>query len=317
MPAGFTHIMLAKNFNDKSNHGHDDLENLLLSFIDYFQVGAIAPDLPYSQIPNQFNNEEEIADDFHWHDTNLVPLLSLNKIKDMPEDENKKRCLAFVLGHMAHIVADGVVHPYVRDKVGSYSGHETEHRLLEMRLDVLLAEHIDGTEINCAGYQDQIRNVLGGFDSVANLFSKVINQVYKKSTDANDIIKWVKFMETLFEAASNKHNQYYAYIPGISGFLYKDCDELKANKKQDLILLKDDAVGRDINFRGQDIRFFEDCLPKFYEVFGEIAVKAYKYVYEQGAFNEKDLPAINLDTGRTIINDNGYNLDNPVIYWEI
>ena len=64
MPAGFSHILLVKNFNERAKHGHDDLETLLLGNLDFFQVGAIGPDLPYSQIPNFANKEQEIADDF-------------------------------------------------------------------------------------------------------------------------------------------------------------------------------------------------------------------------------------------------------------
>ncbi|MAF79233.1 MAG: hypothetical protein CME60_13810, partial [Halobacteriovoraceae bacterium] len=56
----------------------------------------------------------------------------------MPDGDQKDEAFSFFLGFASHVVADGVIHPFVRDKVGDYDNNATEHRLLEMRLDVIL-----------------------------------------------------------------------------------------------------------------------------------------------------------------------------------
>lgn len=320
MPSGFTHILLAKTFNERSNHLNDELEVLLLEKLDYFQLGAIGPDLPYSQIPMIQNKDEEVADDFHWHNTNQVALKCLEDIKAMTEGYEKRECFAFVLGFISHIVADGIIHPFVRDKVGPYKENDnaTKHRLLEMRLDVLLADEINYGEINCTKLQDELKNPLSNFDHVADIFSKNIKSVYAKNISSGQVKTWVKTMEGLFETAANSCNQYYSFIPGLNGFLYKDLRELKATALDDLILKKHEAKGRKINFRDKETHFYNDCLPRFYEVMSKIAIKAHSFVFQNGTFGEVDLPAINLDTGRSLSDGmDGYNLDSPAIYWSL
>ncbi|MFG1486134.1 zinc dependent phospholipase C family protein [Halobacteriovorax sp. RZ-2] len=323
MPAGFTHILLAKHFTNESGLDDSPLGFLLDEKLDYFQLGAVGPDLPYSQVTSK--EMKEIADLFHNTDATCIPIKALEEIRRMPVGDQKDECFAFFLGFISHIVADGIIHPFVRDKVGPYKegDNATKHRLLEMRLDVIFSDYIQKADLNCANFQDELKNPLASFDHVAELFSKCINSSYSKYTNSSDIKMWVKCMELLFESAANENNQYYSIVPGLSGFLYKDKSDILASISDDLILTNKTIDGRSANFRNSETHFLKDCVPKFFEALKPISQKAYGYVYETDnihKFDNSDLPAINLDTGRRIDLSNGidgYNLNEPAVYWEL
>ena len=319
MPAGFTHILLAKTFTENatfSNNIKNDLVNLLDGSLDFFQVGSIGPDLPYSQMANPFNKEQEIADKFHYEQTNQIPLRCLREVKKINDLEMKDKAFSFFLGYISHIVADGIIHPFVRDKVGPYKENADAHRKLEMRLDVLFLDHLTSssgsrTDINNSKIQDEILNISDSFEHIAEIFSSKINEIYNLATTKDTIEGWIKGMENLFELAANENNQ-----PFVDGFLYKNAHELKASKDKDLILSNEDAVGRDSNFRSKDTHFLNDCIPEYYKALSPIAEKAYIFVYLDGEeLSENDLPAINLDTGRMIAFEKGYDLAQKAEYW--
>lgn len=324
MPAGFTHIILSKTFAESANFSpsvKDDLVNILDFALDYFQLGSIGPDLPYSQLAMPLDKEHKIADKFHYELTNQIPIRCLKEVRSMPYCELKLQFFGFFCGYISHIIADGVIHPFVRDKVGPYKDFSNEHRLLEMRLDVLFLEHLSEkagskTEINNAKIQDELASASSDFDEIANLFSVKINEIYNEKTSAEMVKDWAQDMEFLFESAANEHNQYYQFIPKLSGYLYKNSSELKSNKDQDLLLKNSEAVGRANNFRNMDTHFFNDCVPEYYKKLAPIIEKAYLYVFKNGTeLSEEDLPAINLDTGRLLKYKKGYDLDQKAEFW--
>lgn len=322
MPAGFTHIYLTRIFMENSQVSADIKEGLgstLDLAQDYFQLGAIGPDLPYSQIPILTNNDEEIADKFHYELTNQVPIRALIDVKQMEESEKRDYAFAFFCGYISHIVADGIIHPFVRDKVGSYKDNSDAHRMLEMRLDVLLLDYLTShtggaLNINTAKIQDHLASASNDFEFVAKIFSSKINEIYGEKTTVATVTSWAKMMENIFELAANSSNQYYAWIPMVSKMLYKDSSEIIANKDKDLILKKEEAKGVARNFRGQDTHFFNDCLPEYFKALSPILEVAYRYIYLDGPpIDEKNLPAINLDTGRPL--KFAYDLDKKPVYW--
>ena len=285
MPSGYTHCFLARNFNVLSKMQNDDLKFLLNEKIKYFQVGAIGPDLPYSQLLRPQNSLEKIADDFHYKSTNRLYLEALQEIKKMPEGDNRDETFCFFLGFASHVVADGVIHPFVRDKVGDYEQNSTDHRLLEMRLDVILLNEYTklsghAVNLNTSDYHHQIKDVLSkDFSHISTLFAGLIKNLYGYDVDKTNIEDWVDDMHDMFGIAEGKYNQFYAWVPGLKDYLYRDHDDLLKNKEKDLVLEEREAKGRSINFAGRKVHFINECIPMFYSAFTPLALKSFKYVY--------------------------------------
>lgn len=324
MPSGFTHILLAKTFADKTGLKDHQLGWILDSNMHYFQLGALGPDLPYSQLltsPLNGKEESEPANKFHYENTNEIPVKAFDRIKGLDETESKDQLFAFFLGFAAHVVADGIIHPYVRDKVGDYEDNKNEHRKLEMRLDVLFLHDLtknSGKPINLndTNLHDQIRDALSDFSHISNLFSELIKEIYALEVTPNKIEKWVHDMHKVFEMAESSNNRYYSFMPGAGGYLFKDDEEVLRNHQDDLILKMNEAKKRDMNFAGRDIHFINDCIPSFYSAFKKVAITAFEYVYGNGnKLSHSDFPAINLDTGRPLIASKGTDLSADASFW--
>lgn len=324
MPSGYTHCFLVRLFNEKSIGLKDDLAFLLSEKIKYFQLGAIGPDLPYSQIPRPQNKHEKIADKFHLENANELPLRALSRIKGQADGSNKDEAFSFFLGFISHIVADGIIHPFVRDKVGDYHENQTEHRVLEMKLDVIFLNEItkgsgSGQNLNFTNYHEQLKDPLSrDFSHVSKLMADLINEIYGEALTSKDIEDWIDDMHDLFAIAEGENNQYYAFIPGMKNFLFPHLSAVIENKDQYLVLKKNEAKGRDQNFLGKDVHFLDDCVPMFYKAFTPIAIKAYEFIYENGSpLSDTDFPVINLDTGRRLKIASGNDLNQAAAFWEM
>lgn len=325
MPSGYTHILLAKTFVESSNLTNHNLGLNLAENIKYFQLGALGPDLPYSQQLGLTNrNVTKQADSFHYDYTNKIPIRAFNKIKAMNESEEKDQSFAFFLGYASHIVADGIIHPFVRDKVGDYKGNETDHRTLEMRLDVLFMHELTKQtgrplELNYTNLHDEILDPLSRkFDHISDLFVRLIYEVYGPRYPKEEIHEWIRDMHKVLSIAESENNQFYAFLPLLKDYLFSNHSEVYKAREEDILLKTTAAKGRENNFLSRDVNFFADCIPKFYSVFKSIALAAHKFVYENGpTFGDRQLPAINLDTGRPLNVANGNNLDAKAVYWEI
>lgn len=317
MPSGYTHIMLSRKSREKMQDTSYDLFALLQSKVKYYQLGALGPDLPYSQIVFGLDNDDEdIADLFHYQKTNQLFLASLDEIKKIPEGDLQDEAFAFFLGFASHIVADGVIHPFIRDQVGDYDDNKTAHRTLEMRIDAYLYDHIFGGNLNFSNLHDQMLDVFKkDFSHVSGLMSKLLKKIYGVSLHRLRVEKWVTDMHMLFGAAEGENNHYYSKF-GLEDFLFPDIKDILNLKEKDLFLGINAAKGRPVNFANRDIHFIKDCIPMYESVFLNIASMAYGYVYEGKAMlSESDFHAINLDTGRSLTVNNGKTLDEPVVLW--
>jgi hypothetical protein len=164
---------------------------------------------------------------------------------------------------------------------------------------------------------DQIIDPLKtGFEHVAKMFAEIINDLHGLSLKPEDITSWVNDMHTVFEFAENENNQFYSKFPGFKNFLFKDVNSLLADKDKYLILKNHEAKGREKSFLDKDIHFLNDCIPMFYNAFTPKAIQAYEHVFNNGKkLDEKVIPAINLDTGRSLAFDAGNDLDKGVTLW--
>lgn len=310
MPSGITHFLLTRYFNDRNRNRK--LRKILADSVYFIQVGSVAPDLPYSSIVDTdiLHSETDLADDFHYKKTNQIPLKAFKYLK---ENENKytttelRYAFAFFLGYTSHVIADGIIHPFVRDMVGNYEENKFKHRQLEMRLDVLFynryTKSSGGQEFNYSNIHDELKNFESYTEAktVLELFSKHIKDIYKKEFDGKKILGWINGLHTLLEIAEGDHHSWYAGIPIIGEQLYSNYDVL-IKKENELIVLEKPVDGVSENFLHTDkINFFEDCIPRYVSVFTRIAKKAYNYVFENGEeLTEEDVPPIDLDTGRPL-----------------
>lgn len=308
MASGLTHILLTKMLQDKFEDGK--LKNILAFSADSFQVGAVAPDLPYASIlDNDFfwGNESPLADKFHYEKTNHIPLQSMKILKSIKGQINEEiHCymFSFFLGYISHVFADGIIHPFVRDKVGDYKDHQAEHRSLEMQLDVLLYEEITKKtgftgELNYTNIHDELENFtyLEGVNEIIKMFSILIKDTYNEDYSVKKILGWVEGLHRMFGFAEGDHPRFYRNLK-VNSYTYRNRDDI--NRENAIVLKK--PVDRETNFlKAEKVDFFINCVPQYYSKFTEVALKAYEYVFENGQeLNEEDIPAINLDTGRLI-----------------
>lgn len=308
MASGLTHILLTKKLQDKFADGR--LKDILAFAADSFQVGAVAPDLPYASIADNdffFTNESQLADCFHYKKTNQIPLLSMRKLKSLNgqiNEETHYHMFSFFLGYISHVFADGIIHPFVRDKVGDYSENQAEHRSLEMQLDVLFLEELTkktgiNIELNYTNLHDELENfsTIDGINEIVTVFGDLITTIYNEHYSSETILGWVKGLHRMFEVAEGDHPRFYRNLKANS-FTYRNREDIDRDKAILLTKPKD----RDVNFLNVGkVNFFDDCINQYYFRFIEVAQKAYEYVFEEGReLNETDIPLINLDTGRLL-----------------
>lgn len=313
MPSGLTHIMLARTIKDRlpSFPQKRDLQDVLLMGQSFLLSGSVGPDLPYASpyddVP--FANEEKLADDAHYESTNQISLRAFRRLKqDAPiiskRDLVKRYC--FFLGYTSHIVADGVIHPFVQDKVGVYKGNENQHRNLEMVLDVFLYNHLtfDGGEnhdVNFAGLQSVISEILEipGSADVLSMYRELIKEVYKTDVPVERIKHWIRALERLVDVSTGAHLPFYRRAKILEGYVYQRIEDLPG--LQHHLILEKPRFWEE-NFLGRSkIHFIEDCVPRFYDQFQHILVKSFLHVFSDGPEpTEEDLPAFNLDTGRPL-----------------
>lgn len=318
MPSGITHMFLVRDFLNKPDHDLDsDLKMKLAAGLSYFQTGAVGPDLPYASSldSNLFSSETEAADLFHYNLTNKMVLEAFTNLKPMKSSLSgfELDCaFAFFLGYASHIIADGVMHPFVRDKVGDYEDNKTAHRILEMKLDVILVDdhykHITPRlNLNFTNVHDELLNIIGDANEttrkVLTFFSNAIKSVYALSYDVDDIIRWIKALHGMLGFAEGDHPYIYRYITSELGLTFKNASDL-ADERDDILNLTK-PIDREVNFLNRpSIHFIDDCIPRFHAKFHAFSNKAYLYIYQNGpALTPVDLPEINLDTGRYISNN--------------
>lgn len=314
MPSGISHILL-------SNYLLNELESVELKKIlaagsSFLCVGSVGPDLPYaSGLDNDlfFSTKSDIADDFHYRNTNQVPLKAFAWIKKNFADNsstNQKILndhFSFFLGFSTHVIADGIIHPYVRDHVGEYKGNESEHRALEMCLDVLLYQHLtrnsgEYIDLNYSNVHDRLTELDKDKNQMAvmKLFSSLIKEVYNKEVSANTVAGWAVGLHRLFSVAEGKHPSIYRKPDASSSFFFHDVSDLRL-KRDKYLILKKPKNWHDNFLKKESINFLEDCVPQYFSKMKVFCQRAYRSIYKNGPdLTASDLPAINLDNGRLL-----------------
>ncbi|WP_027714115.1 zinc dependent phospholipase C family protein [Desulfuromonas sp. TF] len=321
MPSGISHMLLSRYLPVEADRPYS---HKMRANTRYFQIGSIAPDLPYASVTdNDFlDSDSELANIFHFTSPgqapslapNRLPLMGLEQVKTFIENGADKRgCDAFfwfLVGYASHLIADGVCHPYVMDKVGRYEGsNKAVHRALEMGIDVLLFKHFTGDRGHAieAGYA-RMDTYIKGFNDlkysnmVCNHFANLIESIYGRGVQPEEIAGWVEGMARLFCLSTGRWPNWFRTLDATRPFVFREIADLDG-QEDDYLALERPRFW-DENFLGRDrIHFFEDCLPRFNEKMIDFMEKAWAFVYESGpGLGENDLPAYSLDTGRPVAN---------------
>jgi len=308
MASGLTHILLTKKLQDELPDGK--LKDIIAYGSDSFLVGAIAPDIPYASIIDDdlfLSNQSYLADKFHYEKTNQIPLQSLIELKKQKGQIDERihyQMFSFFLGYTSHVFADGIIHPYVRDKVGEYAQNKTAHRTLEMELDVLFLAELTKksgfvSELNYTNIHDELENFaeIEGASKIIETFSHLIESIYNEHFSVEKILSWINGLHRLFAIAEGDHPKFFRGSSA-NTFFYKNLEDI--DKEKALILRK--PKDRTVNFLNvEEINFINNCIPQYFKKFVVATQKAYEFVFEDGPFlDERDIPLINLDTGRLL-----------------
>lgn len=323
MPSGITHILLVKHLQDVLPAGM--MKQTLAAGRDFLQVGAVGPDLSYASVMDNdffFSTQSDLADKFHYQKTNEVPLYALQglqKNKNAYTVKELRYAFNFFVGFISHIVADGIIHPYIRDKVGDYKDHQTAHRTLEMKLDVLLCHYLTQQsgwpiELNYLNIHDELMNIQTAAElpKVFTLFQQAIKAVYGVSYDLGTIVGWITGLHRMFGLAEGRHPAIYRIAGMENGLLFADYKDI--NQHTDLLVLTK-PVDRAENFlKREKIHYFDDVIPMFYKKIVPLLNRLYDYIYNDGLpVSADEIFPIDLDTGRSIAANN--NLDVIPSFW--
>lgn len=322
MPSGITHIFLVRAFLNEPTNFEDITIKMMLDSGRYFmQTGAVGPDLPYASDLDYdvFSSDTDTADLLHYNQTNQIPLKAFLTLKQKQYSLSVRElrlAFSFFLGYASHVIADGIMHPFIRDKVGDYAQNKTAHRVLEMNLDVVVVhDHFKNIyppiELNFTNVHDELLNIadLENLENrfVFSLFKDLINSTYQKSYKESDVTGWIKSLHRMLGVAEGDHPDFYRKYCGKKGIAFKNYDDLMKEFKNDLspVLKLNKPVDRADNFlHKSSIHFIDDCIPQFNKVFKAFSKKAYNYIYNDGdPLTEADLPGIDLDTGRLVSNN--------------
>lgn len=314
MPSGITHMLLSRRVLDYiADENNDEILALLSRETGPFLLGSVAPDLPYLSVAdaNIFSNDTEIADDLHYKKTNVVPIQGLIRAQKEVAYNKKlaEELFAFYLGYCSHYMADGLVHPYVRDKVGDYTEASKEHRILEMKLDVFTAHKFFGVEVNAADFQEELdwMEQCQYKNQIFANYAELINSTYSKKLKGDDVQGWISAMNNVFSLAEGEFPKWYRNLAGGLGVAFQNYGDLKKEASKCLILnMPVDAEDKELetNFLGKDtVHFFEDVIEGYFARFPSIILNAYGAVFKNSGDIAALLPEIDFDTGRLVSNN--------------
>ena len=155
----------------------------------------------------------------------------------LEQGANKSACDAFfwfLVGYASHVIADGVCHPFVMDKVGRYEGaNKAEHRALEMGLDVLLCQHFTGDSGHAieAGYARMDSSIKGfnelkAADIVCHHFANLIGTVYGVTVRPAEVRGWVAGISRLFCLATGRWPAWLRNLDATRPYVFREIADL-------------------------------------------------------------------------------------------
>jgi len=185
MPGTFAHMTLvdalcAESLDAIPGLG-PEIKEALGEFLNYCELGGVSPDYPSLTILDK--GAAPWANVMHYYKTADIVRDGIRYLLEHPplDRQDEQKCVAWLFGYAAHVVADLTVHPVIAMKVGCYEGHEAHHRRCELNQDVYIFNRILHLDVCSAEYlRDGLIACTGGGvlnRAITTLWFNVLNAI--------------------------------------------------------------------------------------------------------------------------------------------
>lgn len=184
MPGYLTHYIFGKQEYKKLSES--DLKQAVRENINVFNLGLQGPDI-FFYYPGYFLiNKKNLGSIMHRNKTGRYISNMLKFIYDCKDSEEKKICIAYLSGFLAHYDLDRTCHPYIYHKTNyMHKGKEYHgrHVALETDIDFVLCREVLKRKISKINY--------GGFVKLNRKQCKVVGRMLSVScSEAFDNIRF-------------------------------------------------------------------------------------------------------------------------------
>lgn len=203
MSAAYTHIAMVIKASNSDLMEEKNINSKIISSISrnfkYCELGSISPDYSYLAFWAYLTfqgNENLWSDKMHYEKTGEFIHLGIEKIKHMPESQEKNKCLAWLFGYASHMTTDTVIHAIVENIVGKYDQNKKQHRICEMNQDVYIFNELGLGKITQCEYFDDGINTCGTDNhldlDIYQLWTDILNENYNELflNNAPNIHQW-------------------------------------------------------------------------------------------------------------------------------
>jgi hypothetical protein len=203
MAGAFTHLIICDVAKKKNEIAEQELKKLLNRHTEFLFLGAVSPDLPYLSFKTGTTNW---ADLMHYKRTNGIALAGHGALRSgwSGAEESTKAKLAWLMGYVAHVLADVTIHPIVQATVGTYEEHKEEHRICEMTQDSLVYRERKNAEVRYGEFSSALRFCRHSphFGGVMDFWAEQAEQVYSVQTQETPNPQlWFSTYTTALDAA--------------------------------------------------------------------------------------------------------------------
>lgn len=233
MAGAFTHMAIVagaiKSFPPEQKMG-----NILRRHRNFLTLGSVSPDIPY--LAFLALKGFAWADIMHYHQTNGIVKNAFHSLSVASKKEKDWECqLAWLMGFVAHLVADATIHPIVESIVGPYtdSSSRENHRLCEMTQDIMIFKEVLNLELAYAEYTDLLKASVtdSSYQKVCEFWEShvKVNFPIDESFSAEDVINSYYKLLSVAEGGSELARGFRHL--GVD-FIYPTYDELEKETPQ-------------------------------------------------------------------------------------
>lgn len=241
MPGAYAHITLVNHLREPARLEqiagfHPDAAMAVMDYFKFCELGAVSPDYPYLAVAQA--GAAAWADLMHYSNTGDIVKVGIRAIKAMPEDENRRKALAWLCGYAAHVATDVTIHPVVELKVGPYAQNQKAHRICELHQDAYIFQRLD---LGGIGLAEHLNSGIwcccdvpgsGRIDpAVKNLWLAMLRECHPQPFQANppDLDRWHKGFRLVVDKIAEEGNKLFPLARHVAvncGLTYPVPDEI-------------------------------------------------------------------------------------------
>lgn len=156
MPGAYAHITAVNLARDIARMEAANIPPLaiqaVLNHLGFCELGAVSPDYPYLHLGS--SKSKRWADLMHYQST-AEPIQRGIEFARRLNKSDKAPVAAWLMGYVAHVVADVTIHPVVELRVGPYAANATQHRICEMNQDAYIFQRLNLDEVGRSEHLDK------------------------------------------------------------------------------------------------------------------------------------------------------------------